>query len=755
MTTSESYHTPQPDIKQTWYFGEQPVTGAAVMCSSRRAAEHVSRILIAPDIGIFFFELPDGSDVQDLKLASFLTDWSVIYIWPSSQRQSQATMNWFATRAYALEASVFQIDTPRVPHNLTDDHIRDAYKNAMPFTPSGALTPAKIDAANNNSDIQAEMQQIFRLNTLDLARRYLPALAKDFLISDYTNDKGQDVSKVRVVTPQGIWREPVNDLLSNVAETIGRDAQLVFDGNLPEKLKMKELAFLSRSKGKELQEVVNHFMTVRYMWVSEKHECLKDLTIEKERDFDANTRYLGAPNGVIDLDTGALLTGKEARETLTTRMIPDAYNPDAQHDDVDLLFDHIPSPDKEWLIDALAYALKGRPSRRFYYLLGEDGGEGKGTVLEAVKACIGEYGATIPRGALEKKRSLAGGLSAELEFATTARLAIQNEQRAYFADEDLMKTISGDDTIKWRGLYKGFGIDRRSSATMIFAVNSIPKLSFTDKALADRVRILRYPKPPDIDKKLRSRLIDNAECRQALLALLVRRAAQIDEPPDDTPSVAEENAKAKMDYLGEAGQWLSDVIVEDYAGEFSTRELWEAAKAHGRDKPETEFAMARKRQWYVENAKLLHNMPSPFRLGGSKGFGWKGWRLATADEGKDEPMNGTLTPREYDTMLVDNVKDILAEPLVMNEVVSYSEGASGKLELNNIQRAVSRTGWNIVFRTPLETEDVSDLLAALNITDMAERNYKMWDLGFASEETDDTVTWQPREFMDWKLRGAE
>ena len=56
-----------------------------------------------------------------------------------------------------------------------------------------------------------------------------------------------------------------------------------------EKLKMKELAFLSRSKGNQnCRQVVNHFMVVApFVGQGEKHEALKDLTIEKERDFDA------------------------------------------------------------------------------------------------------------------------------------------------------------------------------------------------------------------------------------------------------------------------------------------------------------------------------------------------------------------------------------------------------------------------------------------------------------------------------------
>ena len=57
----------------------------------------------------------------------------------------------------------------------------------------------------------------------------------------------------------------------------------------------------------------------------------EELSICESTALDSQKRFLGAPNGVIDLHTGELLTGAAARETLTTRMTRDAYNPDARH----------------------------------------------------------------------------------------------------------------------------------------------------------------------------------------------------------------------------------------------------------------------------------------------------------------------------------------------------------------------------------------------------------------------------------------
>ena len=63
--------------------------------------------------------------------------------------------------------------------------------------------------------------------------------------------------------------------------------------------------------------------------------CVPDgLTVAQSTLMDTR-HYLGAANGVVDLTTGGLLTGAEARTKLVSMMLPDAYDPDAQHDLVD------------------------------------------------------------------------------------------------------------------------------------------------------------------------------------------------------------------------------------------------------------------------------------------------------------------------------------------------------------------------------------------------------------------------------------
>ena len=295
------------------------------------------------------------------------------------------------------------------------------------------------------------------------------------------------------------------------------------------------------------------------------------------RDLDAQTRFLGAENGVIDLDTGALLNGSEARDQLITHTVRDAYDPAARHPAVDKLLGHLGSRERGWLLDSLGYALRGNPSRRALLIVGGGGG-GKSTLLSALSACLGTgasgYAGVMGEGALSGQKNVSAGLNPEMSvFQLPKRLVVVGEENR-LADIGRFKQITGGDEIAVRRPYEPDGQARRVSATMIQAINedSLPSLKLEHEATYDRIRALPYPsiRAEERDHGLRDVLINDPRARQALVALLVKHAVSNPFPPMDIPSVADKRAELRRESVG-AGfhDWALDSHRGDQGGKLT------------------------------------------------------------------------------------------------------------------------------------------------------------------------------------------
>ena len=354
----------------------------------------------------------------------------------------------------------------------------------------------------------------------------------------------------------------------------------------------------------------------------------------RESDLDEQTQYVGAPNGVIDLSTGDLLTGAAARRCLVSRSLPDSYDPDAKHEAVTKLLAHLKADEREWLLSALGHALRGRPNRREYLIVGEGGG-GKSTLLMTVAAALGDHAGFIAIGAIAE-RKYAGGPEPELEAFTNRRLMFYSEPPANL-DYKRGKNQSGGDVVAYRKMRRDDIIEKRTTATRFFACNpdDVPALPWASRAVFDRVRTLPYPALPESERDLMlpDRLNTKA-ARQAMVALLVRYAVANPAPPADIPSVAAMREELRSEGVGEAGAWLQTALVADPHG-LSTTHFWEAARAASENTPDG-LAWGYTRKKFIPFARQVLNLPPPrpVRLGldMKPQRGWLGWRLATDAE---------------------------------------------------------------------------------------------------------------------------
>ena len=309
-----------------------------------------------------------------------------------------------------------------------------------------------------------------------------------------------------------------------------------------------------------------------YLHLLAQDEKPPGLTVCEERELDADPLVLGASNGVICLERGDLLPSDAARAKFVTRSVPDPFNSAAHHRYADELIAHLPDDDRTYLEHALGYALRGNPARRIYVLAGELNG-GKSTLLAAIRGALGDvkengYAMRLDAEALMPNK-WGGGPQAHhagLVGLTQARLAVTEEPKGTRRfNVQLLNDISGGGFQSFRDVGERMGAARQVKATLLMAMNPGQEstIDTSHNALADRVRLLRYPKLPAVDTgavdpNRTQNVAADGEARQAVLAMLVRWAKATPDRPLEPQSVLDYTQERRLESIGAVGQWLLD-----------------------------------------------------------------------------------------------------------------------------------------------------------------------------------------------------
>ena len=364
-----------------------------------------------------------------------------------------------------------------------------------------------------------------------------------------------------------------------------------------------------------------------------------DVTTCLDTDLDDDLRYLGTPNGVVDLHIGKLLPLAEGRRHLVTWQTPVAYDPAATHKDVDLLFGHLPEVLRIWWWAVLGYHLLGSPTRRFYVVEGPKGG-GKSTLANALEAVLGPYASRPQDTALEAPRASAG-LSPEIEKLTSPRrFALLVELTIRRVSGPQMKRFCGDDAQTLRKPYKD-EITARLTATMLLFCNpgSVPHLRLQDDAMADRLRVLPYPSIPESsrDPLFTRRVQIDEGFKRAFLARLVASAAAQEPgvPPEEPLEVAAATAERVRDDLGELGEFAQR-LVRDADATLPFADVWDAWCQYNEEDPTNaqEPGGIIKRRFSGALRNFVPRLPvaRQFRIEGKRVRGFRGWRLLSPEE---------------------------------------------------------------------------------------------------------------------------
>ena len=334
----------------------------------------------------------------------------------------------------------------------------------------------------------------------------------------------------------------------------------------------ESISLVELDKKKKAGQVFKQFKA--YKKISPALTLLKGLSSIRitAADLDAYPNLLCVQNGVVDLETGALMNADP--KLLLTQQCAVAYDPTAQSPLVDKFFrDIMPNNEtRAGLLRWLGYNLTGDVSEeRFMIWLGESGANGKGSLSRTLAELLCGYAATLPQDALVvHKFDTANGHTASLNPLIGARFAISEElAQNSFVNSALIKTLVGGDMLTFRALRQE-AQTHKPTAKINMASNFSPKFqNIDDGGLERRALVMPYTqtfKGDKADPHLKKKLLLPENLR-ALLALLVGEAVAWYK---DGLIISAEMTTATRDSLL-ADDWLA-VFFEDYC-ELGTGEL--------------------------------------------------------------------------------------------------------------------------------------------------------------------------------------
>ena len=514
--------------------------------------------------------------------------------------------------------------TPLVDAAAVAGQTPEEISKTMESARKGAVTVILQEAATPEKVLGARGTGQWALTPLGDACRLLEHAADQLLVSR----SHEGVHTIYVDNGSGVW-QPSKDKLE----------RLILESALAWQHQVQETAMTDRDfHGHNAGKAAN--WAVRAARPKGVTECLAkmDQAVEALREYEMLPRgltlcyegqlntdkgSLGAPNGVIDLNTGSLLSPQEGRKRLVTRTVPDPFLPDAVHKYVDDLLRHLDPLKAGYILAAFGFALRGRPSRRWYLLAGERNG-GKTTILNAAFGCLGNvttngYGMALGSTAILKSRfRQKNSHDGALFGIQDARIVINEEPPSDNTSEfdvDVLNDITGGGAMNLRDVGEKAGASRPATGTLFAAVNyeQLEYLNLSRLSLADRTRILEYPELPKEgrDATRVTAMLDEAEVRQASLALLVRHAKANRDVPRDIKSVTDAVDERRDESLGVVGVWLRDHlrVTRDEEDLVVLDDLWaEAANHFGKDADGTIEGVDRQEAW--RKARLaVKNLP--------------------------------------------------------------------------------------------------------------------------------------------------
>jgi len=276
--------------------------------------------------------------------------------------------------------------------------------------------------------------------------------------------------------------------------------------------------------------------------------------------LDSDPWSLNVLNGTIDLKTGQLL--RHRPDDLITKLAPVWYDPEAHSPLWETFLERVvPDPEvRSFLQRAVGYTLCGSTAEEVVLFLVGGTASGKSTLIEAVRATLGDY-ATAAEFETFLRQPQARGPRNDIARLAGARLvtAVEVPPGRQF-DEGTLKQLTGGDTVTARFLHAEF-FEFVPQFKIWLVANHRPSVRDDDPAIWRRLLVVPFEQTipeAERDPSVKARLRDPRELGPTILAWAVEGCRQWQAEGLRVPEAVRLATEAYRDEMATFSQFIEE-----------------------------------------------------------------------------------------------------------------------------------------------------------------------------------------------------
>lgn len=398
------------------------------------------------------------------------------------------------------------------------------------------------------------------------------------------------------VNENNVWIPSENKIPTCLVSNISNSITKVLNDNIRHLLKKKEKTEEEKQRIKEYKRRVDMVGGSRFC-----ANCIEFLmnnfeVKELEKIMDEN-RYLFAFNDkVVDLKTMEI---RNIRPTdyisITTGYDYPKRNDAIMKDILAFISTIFENADNEmYLLKTVASCILGVKRFEEFYLWNGRGSNGKGTLNELIMTSFGNYYKTLDSNVLTKTSKNANEATPALYNKKGCRVVVSTEPENDTGNKlqvNLLKKITGGDTIETRGLFKAC-IEYKPQFGLMIQCNDIPEFTTIDQAIERRLRIINFPftfnANPILpfhrkgDPYIKEVLCKSAEWRDNFMLILldVYKKHIMNAKVIELPEGVKNDSKEFFEDANPTIQWIKEKydITSNKKDKIKPRDLYEAFK---------------------------------------------------------------------------------------------------------------------------------------------------------------------------------